>query len=304
MKSRIPPCPVCRADSRQSENPKNLVISVKCSRCGIFRITREAKDDFDPRHSQKISGWIYDQNSDEIEPILDSQTLKRIASHPPLGLLEKADRLLLHAVETCEDFISPVNFLSPQCISAIHGKDMKEVLYVVGLLREKGRIRYRSADKAHITPEGFIHAEEVQNKKADSDQGFVALWVCDELKDAYDSGFQTAILQAGYRPIVVDRAEHVKKIDDVIIAQIRRSRFLVADFTGHRGEVYFEAGYALGLNLPVIWTCRKDEIHELYFDIRQHNCIDWENTEELARRLQSRIEAVIGDGPLKERRED
>jgi len=35
-------------------------------------------------------------------------------------------------------------------------------------------------------------------------------------------------------------------------------RFIVADFTGQRGGVYFEAGYALGLRKPVIWTCKRD----------------------------------------------
>ena len=38
---------------------------------------------------------------------------------------------------------------------------------------------------------------------------------------------------------------------------------------------------------------------DLHFDIRQYNCIDWETPDELARRLKVRIEAVIGDGPLK-----
>lgn len=36
--------------------------------------------------------------------------------------------------------------------------------------------------------------------------------------------------------------EHANKIDDEIIAEIRRSAFLVADFTGQRQNVYFETG--------------------------------------------------------------
>jgi hypothetical protein len=88
------------------------------------------------------------------------------------------------------------------------------------------------------------------------------------------------------------------KIDDEIIAEIRRSAFLVADFTGHRQNVYFETGFAIGLARQVVWTCRKDEIKDLHFDIRQYNCIDWKNEAELARRLQYRIEAMFGRGPL------
>lgn len=97
--------------------------------------------------------------------------------------------------------------------------------------------------------------------------------------------------------VVVSSIEHTGKIDDEIISQIRKSRFLVADFTGHRGGVYFEAGFAMGLGLPVFWTCRRDQMKELHFDIRQYNCIDWNTLDELAERLQRRVEAVIGKGP-------
>ena len=125
------------------------------------------------------------------------------------------------------------------------------------------------------------------------------MWFDETTRDAYANGFEPAIRDAGYDPLRIDRVEHVGKIDDEIIAQIRRSRFVVADFTGHRGGVYFEAGFALGLDLPVFWTCRKDEIGGLHFDIRQFNCIDWADSNELADRLQKRIEAVIGAGPRK-----
>jgi hypothetical protein len=49
----------------------------------------------------------------------------------------------------------------------------------------------------------------------------------------------------------------------------------------------------------VIWTCREDDFEKVHFDIRQYNSIVWVTPEELAQRLQVRIEAVIGDGPLK-----
>jgi hypothetical protein len=73
----------------------------------------------------------------------------------------------------------------------------------------------------------------------------------------------------------------------------------VADFTGHRGGVYFEAGFAMGLGLPVFFTCRNTELEKLHFDVRQYNTIDWSDASDLSSRLQVRIEAVIGDGPGK-----
>jgi hypothetical protein len=47
-----------------------------------------------------------------------------------------------------------------------------------------------------------------------------------------------------------------------------------------------------------IWTCRKDNIRDLHFDIRQYNCIDWAQPDDLRDRLRSRIVALIGEGPL------
>jgi hypothetical protein len=49
---------------------------------------------------------------------------------------------------------------------------------------------------------------------------------------------------------------------------------MVADFTGHRGGVYFEAGDGLGLGIPAIWTCRYDELKKSHFDMRQFNYIN------------------------------
>jgi nucleoside 2-deoxyribosyltransferase len=95
----------------------------------------------------------------------------------------------------------------------------------------------------------------------------------------------------------VDRHDHNNKIDDEIISQIRRSRLLIADFTGHRNGVYFEVGFAMGLGIPVFFTCRSDNLKDLHFDVRQYNTLEWSTPTQLAVDLQRRISAVIGDGP-------
>jgi nucleoside 2-deoxyribosyltransferase len=68
------------------------------------------------------------------------------------------------------------------------------------------------------------------------------------------TGIQPSIeVDCGFtKAIRVDREHFGDRIDDRIIAEIRRCRFIVADFTGQRGGVYFEAGFALGLGKPVI----------------------------------------------------
>jgi len=59
------------------------------------------------------------------------------------------------------------------------------------------------------------------------------------------SGLQPAIVDAGYRPLRIDNAQFNGNIVDRLMTEIRESRFVVVDLTGHRRGVYFEAGLAL-----------------------------------------------------------
>ena len=100
-------------------------------------------------------------------------------------------------------------------------------------------------------------------------------------------------MKAGYKPLRIDRTEHVNRIDDEIIMQIRQSKFLVADLTGQRNGVYFEAGFAQALGRPVIWTCKACHFKRLHFDTRQYNHIKWETAADLRRQLAARIRGTI-----------
>jgi hypothetical protein len=62
--------------------------------------------------------------------------------------------------------------------------------------------------------------------------------------------------------------------------------------------VYFEAGFALGLGLQVIPTCREDQIPRLHFDIRHLKTLPWKTPEDLASNLSKRIAIVVSRGPF------
>jgi nucleoside 2-deoxyribosyltransferase len=170
------------------------------------------------------------------------------------------------------------------------------------LAMEKGALAFESSGFVKgfysITPKGWSQIEALRHGDIKSDRGFVAMWF-DKSMDAADVTIGAAIREAGYRAVRLDRHEHNNRIDDEILAGIRRSKFVVADLTGQRGGVYFEAGFALGLGIPVIWLCRKDDMAKIHFDNRQYNFILWEEGKlaELSKALQNRIEATIGRGP-------
>ena len=97
------------------------------------------------------------------------------------------------------------------------------------------------------------------------------MWFKDDLRDAWTNGFDPGIRAAGFHPVRIDDKDYVGGITDEIMSEIRRSRFVVADYTGQRHNAYFEAGFALGLGLTVIPTCHADENDKLHFDNRQLN---------------------------------
>jgi nucleoside 2-deoxyribosyltransferase len=178
----------------------------------------------------------------------------------------------------------------------------------VGLLRIMEKMSLLFADDAtplrfELTPQGWSRYEELTARGTDSAQGFVAMWFGDEVTSAYKDGIKPAIEDAGYRSLRIDNKEHIDKIDDQIIAEIRRSRFVIADFScppnNVRGGVYYEAGFAHGLRIPVIYTCRQSSFEDVHFDTRQYAHIFWNDHADLRAKLTNRIRAVLGDGPLK-----
>ena len=89
-----------------------------------------------------------------------------------------------------------------------------------------------------------------------------------DLKSIWEGPICNAIKKAGYKPYRGDAEPHIDRIDAKIISEIKNSRFVVADVTDQNRGVYFEAGYTLGLGLPVLWCVREDDLDNVHFDIR------------------------------------
>jgi hypothetical protein len=290
-------CCLC-GHSARVDAPTGDAINWHCPQCGSYRLTGTAETILREIPIKKfgvVSGWIRQQNALGITPNITDVKMLRTLQKPTFR--ERAERYLLTAVAKSERLNDQLDASSVDLIGASYSEDDGEVVWVRQYLLDEKLIVQRPGGDWRITAKGFIAADDLRAIRAKSSQAFVAMWFDEALKKAYDEGIEPAVKAAGYEPMIIRNKEHAGKIDDEIIAEIRRSAFVVADFTGQRGGVYFEAGFALGLGLPVIWTCRKDEIDKLHFDIRQYNCIDWSDPKNLGDRLQRRIEALLGHGP-------
>lgn len=194
----------------------------------------------------------------------------------------------------------------PICFAASRDEFRFYARYIfdVGLVEDR-KMDMHGQCQFCLTPKGWEEAKRVP--ALESPNAFVAMSFLKEgslgalLTQAFEEAIRPAIEDdAGYsKAIRIDREDFLGDIVFEIIARIKECRFLVADVTGHRNGVYFEAGYAMGMDLPVIWTCHRDDLDKAHFDTRNLNHIAWAEVAELREKLANRILATIGKGPTK-----
>ncbi|MBV6440401.1 MAG: hypothetical protein DYG98_12795 [Haliscomenobacteraceae bacterium CHB4] len=151
--------------------------------------------------------------------------------------------------------------------------------------------------RAYITFKGLNYCRSLLESGKNSTRCFVAMKYSDDLEPYYAEGMAKAIEDNGFRPIRVDKehTENEQTINDFIIASIKQSRFCVADLTHKSHGAYFEAGYALGRGLPVIYTCRNDHFEDIHFDLKNMQIIKYATPEELREALSLKIQAKISE---------
>ena len=274
----------------------------------------------DERGKARLTSWLVDQRRLGVKcPEIDSNTITMAKQQKDLSVHDRADRLLQYIEDQTVEIGKQCGFTPEEMLKTAIGAwseslSHEEVHYLLKYLDKQGWIALREYPPGKynievgytLTVEGYARLAELETANANSTKGFVAMWFDESTNEAWEKGIKLGIEDAGYEAVRIDQKEHVNKIDDEIIAEIKRSRFVVADFTqgedGARGGVYYEAGFAHGLGIEVFFTCREDALQNVHFDTRQYNHIVWKTPEELRERLAARISAVIKDGPHKEAR--
>jgi hypothetical protein len=280
----------------------SAINQVDCPRCGQYEQGKPWSNVTDIRHRLVLSAWVREQNAVGSVPTITRQVIDRTMALRTPRYRQRAARALSVVArkypgalgapiaygQIVQDLELQASAYSP---SADDLRTLFKILESERLIEDKQNIGFI------LTAKGLLAAEDMAATGAPSAQGFVAMSFETSLNEAWSNGFDPAIRSAGFRPFRIDAKDYVGGITDEIMTEIRRSRFVVADYTGQVNGVYFEVGFALGLGLTVIPTCRSEEIGALHFDIRHLNTLLWKTPQELATNLQKRIRAVVGIGP-------
>ncbi len=302
-------CPFCKTEVPETPNDRPNNPHFECPVCGTYRLSEEAAlRIYALTHYASPTGADLLPNSYLISAVIRERFEhfhrteifipdfdEILASARPLGdPLDSVDRLLLHCAFTTTRAGEIVKFNPPHDYPIGYAKDAQEFAYFLELAGQMGFLETVAEGLiARVSPVGWHRLRQLRLDSIDQDSAFVAMNFRPELRAAYAEGIQPALDSAGYHTIRVDLIQHNGKIDDRIIADIRKSALMVADFTGHRQNVYFEAGFAQGLGRHIIRTCQEDDIARAHFDTRQYNHVVWQDAADLKEKLRNRIEATV-----------
>ena len=320
-------CPLCGSFCEKQNNQECTIFV--CEECGRFQIDCFSSDELILNEEQKlILRHYYRSLSPEDSKrllILNAKNIDDVLSniYYPKNLVEKVDNVLAYFVNLTKTFGEHViirhkhELVTPLFCSSVDELDsIIDYLIAENYLSSPIRTLGNSGDYV-VTMSGLKYYQEYEkhllNDRKKSKQCFVAMWfnntaIPDKYRPDMQRVYSEAIKQAieyenQFTSIKIDNVEHCNDINDEMISQIRKSRFMIADLTGYRGGVYWEAGFAEGLGIPVIYTCHEQwlnsnedfNIEGVHFDLNHRNMILWqeENLEEFKQKLINRIGAVI-----------
>lgn len=309
--------------------------SYTCIRCGHVFLSRDTADNiearkFDERQKNIISVQIrneYEKRAQRnaTKPLSMEDLNNIVNNYRQLDPLDKLDLVLLN-MDRASEYVGMRLRINPgNDFPYYYCSNKMELVSILDLLFKEEFISAPEAGKSghdlYLITKGYERLREIKRYRKDSRVCFVAMWFAEEMNDVYKKAIKPAIeyIEEGeaeprFKAIRIDNIEHTNDINDEIIANIRRSRFMVCDLTGYRGGVYFEAGFAYGLGMEVIYTCREDwakaktEIlydHDhkevkitkegVHFDLEHRPQIRWtqEKLDEFKKELTNRIKAVI-----------
>jgi len=221
-----------------------VLIIMNCKFCGTYKVyyptyTKFKRTDFDLRHQADIRGFLAEHKDFEIS----DENFDQLINLKTPSFHERANKLLLALEQHTEhagQYLVKDTKLWTKIAWCINEEELDEILSYLESKTFVHRQKKNDKDVYKIGYDGWSRIEELKEVSIDSNQGFVAMHFDKKnMMSIYQKAISKAICDAGYKPLRVDQDEHTNKIDDKIIVEIRRSRFVVANFTGHRGGCIF-----------------------------------------------------------------
>jgi nucleoside 2-deoxyribosyltransferase len=315
-------CPICNKPNickythwHDTKDNNSLYYTIDCQFCGLAVISW----DFVNRELQtkKIQQYIVsgvtrnvsiNNALNQINTLIPIKNYQDLSSffQIPITPLDKVHTFLLYLYKVQKSFADMISVDTKYDYSIAFATDELEFLYLLKFAYEAGWVEFRSDDpflkvssghfilsdtKLKLSMSGWLKAYDLTEKLPDSKQAFVAIKFEDGELPSYYQFIEKALESCGYKAYNTKDDKHLDSITDVIIAGIRKSGLVVADVTGASQNVYYEAGFAYGLGIPVVLCCKKDSEKDMKFDTSHIKHLLWEDDNDLKNKLATLIEA-------------
>lgn len=301
------PCTICKTPiSPNAMGFKDVnCYEVKCPYCGLVDMTENMKAILEANpYFPNLSFWIREQNDvNDIVPVLTEDKIQEYFNIPDKLLRNRYEVFIQDSAKEKEIVFYDDNYNTENIdlCKITWSKTNNDLRILINKALTENHIslkaQYTDRTTYIITFDGLEYLESLGYQTV-SNKIFMAFQFNDEMKKQFEGPIRRAVADASENKLEAVRVsssttDHDTKIDDELIAMIKSSKAVIADFTGNRTAVYYEAGYAMGLGIPVIWTCRDTDIDDLSFDTRQYPHIIWKDEDDLYKQVVNRLKAKI-----------
>ena len=226
--------------------------------------------------------------------------------HCKTSVAENVSKLLSYFVRRSPRPSTDVRIRFETDYTVIDALEREELAFYVshllsaGLIKETGPFGAAQHDRQtyQLSVKGWDHVLGTAATSTEHGRVFVAMWFHESMTSAYQEGIMPALAETGYDSICMNEVFNNDDINFAILAEIRRAQFLIADITGARGGVYFEAGFAKALGRDVFFTCLQERFGgDKHFDTEHFQHTLWKDPGDLRKKLCAKILGLKGRGP-------
>ncbi|NBD23399.1 hypothetical protein [Paenibacillus glycinis] len=238
-----------------------------CSPSGAYGLKDDSYEPFrqlsysDKRNMFPIISAYIREKSDCEEVVIvsfDERDAILLSPQVPLTTEEKGLRLLryLHRHASGPDDPVVINQFS-QSFNLTYSLNLQELVYIAEKLKEEGMIE-RIGSTFRLTDKGWLEAESSASGKSLKPCFVLLPEGAEELAQAWMETVFPRLIQLGYAPKLLQvegRSPSAKPVHEAM-QQVLTCKLLIADISEPEAETWMYAGYAIGNEIPVAWTCR------------------------------------------------
>ena len=202
----------------------------------------------------------------------------------PKDPIEAIDRILLQVFKGTDSADKPFQFVFENDYPIAYARNEREFQYYVDQAASLNYLEQKwNKGWVRLTIDGWKRVSQLRDARPlMGKKAFIAMQYGDATHtQIYNENFKRAVAKTGFDLIRLDQVLKAGLIDNQLRVHIRDSRFLLADLTNRNPGAYWEAGYAEGLGIPVIYLCKKSEFNALqtHFDTNHHTTIRWDEND-------------------------